>query len=72
MNQRIYNIFIVALLEPIPSANTDPYARLRPDEPPPIFVEGDDEFNKSYIIKRLLNKRVIRKERGLVTRYYIK
>ena len=37
--------------------------------PPLIFVEGNEEFNKSYIIKRLLNKRIVRKGRGLVTKY---
>ena len=45
------------------------FSRLKPNKPPSIFVEGNDEFNKSYIIKRLLNKRVIRKGRGLVTKY---
>ena len=62
----------MAWLKPIPSANTDPYTRLRPNKPSPIFVEGNDEFNKSYIIDWLLNKRIIRKGRVLVTKYLVK
>ena len=50
----------------------DLFSRLRLNKLPPIFVEGDDEFNKLYIIKRLLNKRVIKKGRGLVIEYLIK
>ena len=69
--QKIHNIFTVVQLKLIPSSN-DLYTRLKPNKSLPIFVEDNDEFNKLYIIKRLLNKRVIRKESGLVTEYIAK
>ena len=38
---RIYNIFTVAQLEPVPAAIADPFGRERPAHPPSVFVEGD-------------------------------
>ena len=56
----------------MPVLTSNLFSRLRPKKSPPIFIEVNDEFNKSYIIKRLLNKRAIRKGRGLATEYLTK
>ena len=41
-------------------------------EPPSVFIKGDTESYKSFKIDRFLNKRIIRKGRGLATEYLIR
>ncbi|TAQ84474.1 hypothetical protein B7494_g7190 [Chlorociboria aeruginascens] len=53
---RVHNVFSIAQLEPC-IAGTDPYDRKRPEHPGPVFVEGDDEFNKSFELDKILAKR---------------
>jgi hypothetical protein len=55
---RIHPVFTIAQLEPGHEGTADPYARPRPDEPGTVFVEGDDEFNKSYELEKVLDKRI--------------
>ncbi len=73
---RVYPVFTVAQLEPVPDPREDPYASSRPvprpDEPPSVFVEGDTDDYKSYYLDRILNKRVIKKGRGYATEYLVK
>lgn len=68
---RIYSVFTIAQLEPAP-LSLDPFDRSRPNHPPSVFVKGDTEFFKSYEIDRILNKRTMRKGRGMTTEYLIK
>ena len=53
-------------------SNADLFERLRPDHPPSVFVEGDIDTLKSYEVERLLNKRTMRKGRGLATEYLVR
>lgn len=70
----VYPVFTIAQLEPCPDPNSDPYIRSqpRPNEPPPVFVEGDTDEYKSWELDRIINKRVIAKGRGFATEYLIK
>ena len=73
---KVHPVFSVAQLEACPDPKDDPYDEARPvprpDEPPPVFVEGDTPTNKSYELIRILNKRVIKKGRGFATEYLLK
>lgn len=66
---RIHDVFSIAQLEPAPNPAADPYKRPHPDEPPPVFVDGDTNNYKSYEVERIMDKRVSPK--GLV-RYLIR
>lgn len=37
-----------------------------------MFVEGDNDKHKSFKIDRLLNKRTVRKDKGLAIEYLIR
>ena len=69
---RIHPVFSVAQLEPAPDPAKDPFQRLRPQHPPSVFVEGDTDRHKSFEIDRFLNKRTIRKGRGLAVEYLVR
>ena len=69
---RIHPVFSVAQLEPAPDPAEDPFQRPRPQHPPLVFVEGDTDKHKSFEIDRLLNKRTIRKGRGLAIEYLVR
>jgi len=64
---RVHPVFSVAQLETCPEG--DPYDRPRPDHPVTVLVKGDSNTQKSYEIDRLLNKRAIKKGRGVSTQY---
>lgn len=68
---QMHPVFTIQQLEPAP-LETDPFDRPRPDHPPSVFVEGDTELFKSYEIDRILNKRTVRKGRGIATEYLLK
>jgi len=68
---RIHPVFSIAQLEPAPNPGSDPCNRLRPNHPPQVYVEGDTEFWKFYEIKRLLDKRVMRKGLGYSVEYLV-
>ncbi len=65
-------MFSVAQLEPAPDPAEDPFQRPRPQQPPSVFMEGDTDKHKSFEIDRLLNKRTIRKGRGLAVEYLVR
>ncbi len=69
---KIHPVFTIAQLEPAPDPNADPYDRPRPDHPDSVFVEGDTDTMKSYLVERLLNKRIMRKGRGYATEYLVR
>ena len=73
---KVHPVFSVAQLEACPDPQDDPYQKdrpvPRPDEPPPVFVEGDTPTSKSYELAKILNKRVMKKGRGFATEYLIK
>ena len=64
--QRIYPIISVAILEPILSGN-NLYNRPILDYLDLVYVKGDTKYFRSYKIKRLINRRIIRKGRGFLT-----
>jgi hypothetical protein len=49
-------VFSIAHLEPVPKKK-DPYERPRPDHPDSVYVEGDTEYQKSWEIEKILDKR---------------
>ena len=67
---RIHPVVSIAILEPAPG--DDPYTRATYDHPDSVFVEGDTPTYKSYIIDRLINRRVIKKGRGYSTQYLVR
>ena len=68
---RIHPVFSVAQLELAPNPSEDPFRRLRPQQPPSVFVEGDTDKHKSFEIDRLLNKRTVRKGKARAVEYLI-
>ena len=60
---RVHPVFSLAQLEPAPPG-PDPFHRPMPEHPDSVFVEGDTAEWKSYVVERLLNKRVRRTGRG--------
>ena len=69
---RIHPVFSIAQLEPAPDPVDDPFSRPRPDQPPQIHVEGDNEYWKSYEIERLLDRRVTKKGQGQSVEYLVR
>jgi len=65
---RMHPVFSIAHLEPAPLGK-DPFERPLPEQPDSVYVDGDDEFNKSYEIERILQKRIT--QTGLI-RYLIR
>lgn len=60
---RVHPIFSLAQLKLAPPGS-DPFKRPIPEHPGSIFVEGDTNELKSYVIKRILNKRIRRAGRS--------
>ena len=44
---KIYPVFTITQLEPCPDSKSDLYQRERPNEPPPVSIEGDTKDFKS-------------------------
>ena len=68
---RIYPIFSVAQLEPAPDLATDFFQRKYLDHLPPVFVDGDTDTMQSYKVERLLNRRIVKKRRGISVQYLV-
>ena len=66
-HMRIHDVVSIAHLEPATDPTEDPYQR-RPVPPPPVVVDGDQEF----VIEKLVNKRRLRRGRGWSTQYLIR
>ena len=65
---RIHPVFTIAMLEPAPPPDSDPFHRPRPNHPESVEVDGEPEWE----IERLLDKRTIRKGRGFSTQYLVR
>ena len=68
---RIHPVFLVAQLELAPKPSNDPFRRPHPHYPPSVFVDGDTDNLKSFEIDHLLNKRTIKRGKGLTVEYLI-
>jgi hypothetical protein len=69
---KIHPVVSVDHLEPAP-LGSDPFDRTRPDHPPAVYVEGDDEEWTSYEIEKLVDKRTRRYGRGKpITEYKVR
>ena len=66
----MYPVFTVAQLEPCPPPEEDPFQRPQPQHIPPVSTNKDGSGN--YKILRLLNKRSIKRGRGLTTQYLVR
>ena len=69
---KIHSVFSVAQLEFSSSSDFDSYSRSRSTNSFFVFVEDDINESKSYEINRLLNKRMIKRDREQSTEYLIK
>ncbi len=54
---QIHLVFLIAQLEPCPSPDLDPFARLHPYNPNSVYVERDTDLVKSFEVERLISKR---------------
>lgn len=61
----------MAQLEPWPST-PDPFSRPVPEHPDSVYVEGDTDEFKSWVVESLLNKRTIRRGKGLSIEYLVR
>ena len=68
---KIHPVFSIAQLEPASSPIKDLFERTRLQHPPSVFVKGDINYHKSFKIERFLNKRAVKKIRGLAIKYFI-
>lgn len=68
---RIHPVFFVAQLKPASCPTEDLFGRLRLQQPLFVFVEGNIDHHKSFKIERLLNKRTVRKCKGLAIEYFV-
>ena len=68
---RIHPVFLVAQLEPAPEPSDDPFRRPHLHHPPTVFVNGDTDSLKFFEIDRLLNKRTIKRSKGLTVKYLV-
>lgn len=68
---KIHPVFTIAELEPCPPPEQDPYRRQRPTNPGAVETERDD-LGEEWELDRLLDKRVIRKGKGLATEYLVR
>ena len=69
-NWNIHPIVSITVLEPSPSS--DPYRCPKANRPEWVFIKGNTPADRSYEIKKLINRRVIRKGRSYLTQYLIR
>lgn len=69
---RIHTVFLVTQLEPAPKPSNNPFRRPRPHHLPAVFFDGDTDSFKSFVIDRLLNKRTIKRGKGLTIEYLVR
>ncbi len=69
---RIHPVFLVAQLEPAPKPSNNPFRCPHPHHPPSVFVDSDTDTLKSFEINRLLNKRTIKRGKGLTIEYLVR
>ncbi len=69
---RIHPVFSVAQFEPAPAPSEDPFHRPCPQQPSSVFVEGDTDHQKSFEVDCFLNKRTVKKGKGLDIEYLVR
>ena len=62
-HQKIYPVFTIIILKSDLAIKDDSYNRLRPNHPDSVFVNKNIEFLKSFKISKIIDKRVIYKNR---------
>ena len=70
-NWHIYPLFLVAQLEPAPPLSQDPFQQLYSAHLLSVFIEGDTDRLHSFEVERLLNCRIIKRGRRIVTQYLV-
>ena len=60
---KIYPVFTIIMLKPGLAIEDDSYNRPRPDYLDSVFVNEDIEFLKSFKISKIIDKRIIYKNR---------
>lgn len=68
---KIYLLFSLAQFEPAFVPTQDFFHRPRPRMPPAVFINGDTDTFRSYKVDHLLNKQIIKKERGYAVEYLV-
>ena len=70
---RVHPVISVTQLEPAPS-DEDPYHRPRPDHPGEVEVEGlpNTKYLKNYEVEKIVDKRLRKYNRTVVTQYLIR
>ena len=61
--QKIYPVFTIIMLKPGLVIEDDPYNRFKPDHLDFVFVNEDTKFLKSFKISKIIDKRIIYKDR---------
>ena len=70
---KIHSIFSVAQLKSSSASTKDSFNRSRSKHSPSVDdIQKDTEINRSYEVKRILNKRTIRRDRDQSTEYLIR
>lgn len=68
---RIYLVFSVAQLELAPFSYLNLFFRPHPSYLHLVFIENDTNVLKSFEVKRLLNKKVVKKSKGHLVEYLV-
>ena len=68
---RIHSVFLVAQFEPAPKPSNNPFWCPHLHYPPTVFVDGDTDALKFFEINPLLNKRTIKRGKGLTVEYLV-
>ena len=68
---KIHPVFSVTQLEPAPTPTKHPLSRPYPTYPLPEFVDRDIDSVKSFEIKRLLNRKIIKRGCGNLVEYLV-
>ena len=68
---KIHPVVSIAQLEPLPLGE-NPYRRPRLNHPPTVEINGDTPNNRSYKIKKLVDKRTRKYNKINVVQYLIK
>ena len=60
---KIYLVFTIIMLKPGLAIKNDPYNRFKPNYLDSVFIDEDTEFLKLFKINKIIDKRVIYKDR---------
>lgn len=60
LDWKIHPVFLVTQIELALSPIEDPFSRLYPTHPPPVFIDSDTDLFKSFDIERQLNRSIVK------------